>query len=174
MDQDVRDAVERYGPHHQGNVWVIFFEDVADRSSQVLEEVVGVVVLAVHAGRLPIIEEVLDDLANPLRAFGIFFPRAALLSLVVMALDDSSARNAAKRQGDSCFSEILRLEGHGLKHHQFGRSRHLIPGAAFEGPPGLLLLYAAPLLKEEGYAALQALIPDAGDPFQVHGPRVRS
>lgn len=174
MDEDVRDAVQRPRPHLKGDVRIIFFEHVANCSPQVPEEVVRIVILALHVGRFPVIEQVPHDVADPLRTFRIIFLRAALLGLVVVALDDGRARDTPEREGDGCFSEVFRLERHGSEHDQFGRGRHLVPRPSFKIPPGLLLLYAAPLLKEERYATLQALIADASHPFRVHRARVRS
>jgi hypothetical protein len=60
-----------------------------------------------------------------------------------------------------------------LEHHELRGRWHLIPGAAFERAPCFLLLHTAPLLEEEGYAGLETLIANAGDPLGVHWSRAR-
>src|SRR5689334_16904599 len=52
--------------------------------------------------------------------------------------------------------------------------RLLVVGATVEQSAGLALAGAAPLLEEEGYSGLAALVPDRKDPCRTHGPRPRA
>ena len=104
MNQDVGDSMRCPRPHLNRDLRVILVKFVIDRFVQKIEQVRGIVIFTVELSRLPVIEQVPNLFANPLRPIGITLLGVAFPFFVVMTLI-----GCARKRPQSRYKNVLHV-----------------------------------------------------------------